>query len=75
MPGLVYLEQFRGVFLPRNVDNLTPSAQALIGKELTWLPAWIIEEGPYQGQWALQMVDPVPAPFGWAPEEDVKRDA
>ncbi len=78
-PGENRLEQFDrviGLFKPRNTADLIPGAAAYIGWRFLFQAAWIIEEGPYVGEWALQIVlvsmgAPLP-PFAWLAESDVE---
>jgi hypothetical protein len=68
------LEQYmtvRGTFRPKRTDDLRPAAREYVGKRLLWNVAWKIEDGPYEGQWALTPCADA-AGFGWAPEEDVE---
>jgi hypothetical protein len=68
------LQQFDFVlatFRPTRHDDLQPGAAEWIGERCKWQAAWIIESGPYTGQWAMS-VDPhrtVPraTSFAWAP--------
>lgn len=65
-------DRITATFTPRRTDDLKPGAHAFIGTTIEWEVAWIIEEGPYEGEWAM-----VPAhyatrpPFAWAPSGDL----
>ena len=60
-------------YLPQKMTDLKPWAAAWIGTRMLWTAAWVIEEGPYAGQWAFiprttNDERPLnPPPFGWAP--------
>lgn len=71
-----FLDKRRAIFRPQRVDDLKNPARALIGRELCWEAVWIIEEGPYEGQWAWAPIpedeDLNPRPFmGWVPTCDL----
>lgn len=69
---LAYLESFEAVFSPRVVSDLQPGADLLVGERCEWQASWIIEDGPYAGEWACALVSPRPAPFAWVPESDLR---
>jgi hypothetical protein len=58
-------------FRPRRTDDLRAEAEPLIGWRGRWQAGWIIDEGPYAGEWHMAVVDPVPLPFAWAPSGDL----
>lgn len=58
-------------YCPKQRDDLVPGASDLIGKAAVWERAFLIEDGPYAGEWAWSLVAPRPAPFAWAPESDL----
>ena len=68
------LEQYArvwGTFSPDRRDDLVPEAADWIGCRLVWQASWLIEDGPYEGQWAMCIVrpgfmNPLP-PFAWVP--------
>jgi len=72
----------RARFSPKRIDDLIDGVIDWIGFEATWQALWIIEEGPYKGQWAMG-VEPKEAtrlleeglilPFAWVPECDLER--
>jgi hypothetical protein len=61
----------RGEFRPRRKDNLRPWAEGLVGRVFEWEAAWVIESGPYAGEWALLPRDKTGFPYGWVPASDV----
>lgn len=65
-------QTLRGIFRPKRCDNLRAGALAHIGREIEFSVAWRIEEGPYQGQWALLAAEGLDPILGWVPEEDVE---
>jgi hypothetical protein len=69
-----YLQTFEARFEPARRDDLTPGAERLIGRQRKWQYVWLIEDGPFAGQWACALISPgKPAPFAWAPESDLRR--
>ena len=54
-------------FSPRRVDDLRDEAPAAIGLRGVFAAAWLIEEGPYRGQWAMSPNDFERFRFGWVP--------
>lgn len=40
-------------FDPKNLNTLKQSGKALIGQTLEYQAGWIIEDGPYKGDWAM----------------------
>lgn len=67
------MEQFDkvvGTFQPVQMDTLRPEAVAFIGQCITWQALWRIEDGPYEGDWAMQEVGALHFPY-WVPSRDV----
>jgi predicted RNA-binding Zn-ribbon protein involved in translation (DUF1610 family) len=60
-------DEFRATFRPRRTDDLKPNAEAHVGARYLWCASWIIEEGPYTGQWACTPMEVISPPFGWVP--------
>ena len=59
------------IFRPVKFTDLKPGVAVYIGVRLNWLPMWKIEDGPYEGQYAMMPIcDPAP-PFAWVPECDL----
>jgi len=72
------MEQFETViatFQPKVLHTLKPGCAPWIGKQGQWLASWIIEDGPYAGQWAMgiDIRDDTwrGFPAAWVPEEDL----
>lgn len=68
-------EQFdtvTAVFQPLREDDLKPEVRQHIGQTFTFQAGWVIENGQFQGQWAMMPIDPAPVHFGWAPACDLK---
>lgn len=65
-------QRVEAVFQPRETGNLVAGADALVGQRFEWMAAWVIESGPYEGEWAMQFMGPGTAPFAWAPSGDLQ---
>lgn len=67
-----------GVFEPKRTDDLQNDAAQHIGKLYTWRAMWVIEDGPYEGEWAMGVdrmrVDRFSPEikFAWVPESDIR---
>jgi hypothetical protein len=48
-------QKLTGVFRPRRIDDLKAGARPLIGKTLELKVLWEIQEGPYAGEYALDL--------------------
>jgi hypothetical protein len=60
----------RATFRPTRTDDLRPGVELWIGCRLTWQAAYIMDEGPYEGEWAMMPLDhdlPVRFPAAWVP--------
>ena len=74
--GLEQFDRFRATFEPVRTDDLTPRSVDWIGWTGVWQAAWVIEEGPYEGQFACTVYDrgpdsPQADAFAWVPECDL----
>jgi hypothetical protein len=78
------MQQFDRVvatFEPIRRDDLKAGAAEWIGRTLTWQASWIVEEGDYEGQWAMAPMPPLGAPatdwppFTWIPLCDLRIEA
>ena len=60
-------------FTPQRIDDLQDDARDHVGKVYDWCASWIIEGGPYDGQWAMapRPKDSVWPSIGWVPECDL----
>lgn len=67
-----WFEQIRGEYRPQRTDDLREGVAESIGRVSTWMAAWTIEEGPYEGQFAMMPDVHDGFPFAWAPLCDVK---
>lgn len=68
-------EKFDAAFEPVRLDDLRDDASAWFGRVLTWQRMWLIENGPYEGQWACSAYDGksfAQTPFAWVPECDLR---
>ena len=66
--------KIKGIFKPQKKETLRGEATPFIGKPLKFMAMWIIEDGPYEGQWAFQprTMDDKRVPMGWVPQEDIE---
>lgn len=55
-------QEVHAVFKPMRTDDLHQKMVPFIGKSSTFMAAWVIEDGPYKGQWAMQNLN-----FDWPP--------
>lgn len=59
-------------FQPQNLETLKPKAEPWIGWRGLWSADWIIEDGAYEGTFAMCVVSDRPRPpFVWVPEVDL----
>jgi hypothetical protein len=72
------LQQFARVtatYRPRRTDDLKTDTQRWIGYRGVWQAYWLIEDGPYAGEWAMLPdrpdVSPVPLDGYWVPSGDL----
>lgn len=63
-------DRFIATFQPQRTDDLKPGADRIIGTRCEWEAAYVIEEGPYEGQMACMPILGS-APFAWAPACDL----
>lgn len=66
-----FLEQVQATFAPARIDDLRSGLAESIGCRTTWQAAWMIEDGPYTGQWAMMPLPPGDLVVGWVPECDL----
>lgn len=78
----VVMNQFdkrKGTFKPVRSDDLAPGVAECVGMYCIWEAMWIIEEGQFEGQWAMapriDVVDTPNVPFAWVPECDIDFDS
>lgn len=64
-------DKFSGVFRPKALDTLKPDVVQHIGKTIHVHAGWVVEEGPYAGQWAF-VVEDRDICIGWVPREDIE---
>ena len=64
---LQYLDYVEATYDPLICDDLTPRARESIGERGQFCVGWLIEEGRYEGNWALSPREFERFPFGWAP--------
>lgn len=74
MPSIY--QKVRAIFQPVRTDDLIPSALPLIGKEGVFMASYILDEGPYVGQFAMGIEDRTGEwsrfMAAWVPESDLK---
>lgn len=64
-------KKYIAIYNPKNLETLRPEMTELIGQKATFKPLWIIEDGPFVGQWAFEVV-PEWSKFNyWIPEIDL----
>jgi hypothetical protein len=73
---LEQFEHYRAEFQPRSTDNLVPGAERWVGRYGEWIAAWNIEDGEYQGEWAMEwrcavLTKADRPPFAWVPSGDL----
>lgn len=75
MSELQRFEKVTAHFTPKRLDDLKMGARQFIGEIAEFRALWIIEEGPYEGQWAMEVPREWDArsngEFVWAPECDL----
>ena len=62
-------------FSPPRTDDLRHEAEVCVGKRYQWMADWLVEEGPYEGQWAMTPYPLAPMDdrkFAWVPESDLR---
>ena len=66
--------KIKGIFKPKNKETLLDDAIPFVGKPLKFVAMWILDDGPYEGQWAFQprTMDDKRVPMGWVPQEDIE---
>ena len=67
--ALAQFDRFIATFEPGRSDDLKLKAIPMIGQRCEWEAAYVIEEGPYEGQMACMPV--LDALFAWAPACDL----
>jgi hypothetical protein len=58
-------------FRPRRLDDLRSGVSGWIGSRWLWRADWIIDEGPYAGEWHMTSLS-TPSPLFWAPSGDLE---
>lgn len=68
-------KEYKGVFNPGSTDDLQGDAKDFIGVTCLWQPMWVIEDGAYEGDWAMMQVAPeedwLKSLSRWVPERDI----
>ena len=65
-------QKVKATFSPRRVDDLRDGAESCIGLTTTWTASWVIEDGDYEGEWAMTPPYDLNAPFAWVPSGDLR---
>lgn len=63
-------DRILATFQPTRADDLHNGAREYVGWRGAWEAQWVIEDGPYAGQWAMLPVDRSVS-FGWVPLADL----
>ena len=63
-------DKVTAIFSPTKVDDLVEGMDTFIGKSGEFTAAYILENGVYEGQFAMQT--PICWPCAWVPEADLK---
>ena len=48
-----HFDVIEAVYAPLRTDDLSPGSSEYNGRIAEWQAVWIIEGGPYDGQWAM----------------------
>ena len=68
-----YLKLVMAYFKPKNTQTLKKETIGMIGQIGIFQYGWIVEEGTYTGQWAMNpLTPPMLHTFTWCPEEDLE---
>lgn len=73
-PDLNRYDVIEATFKPRRSDDLKPGSEEWIGRRLTWIAGWEIEDGDYVGEFACSLHGAAPEPhppFVWVPSGDL----
>lgn len=73
MKKLQQFDKAIATFTPVRTDDLQPDALLWAGVTTEWSAGWIIDEGPYSGQFAMIPWKILPGlpPMGWVPDCDL----
>lgn len=58
-------------FRPTRENDLAPGAAEWIGRRMRWQAMYVIEYGPFMGDWLMMPTLPPFPPFAWAPSSDL----
>jgi len=61
-------------FNPKRIDDLVDGASEFIGLILIWQASWVIEDGQFEGEWAMAVIGNLRdiVPFAWVPLSDLE---
>ena len=65
-------DEIDATFKPKRGDDLQEGVRGFVGRRFRWRAAWMIEEGPYAGQFAWLPLDNDARVIGWVPTEDLE---
>jgi hypothetical protein len=54
---MIQYDRVLATFQPVRTDDLQPGVAAWIGRRLPWCAVFVVESGPYEGQWAMGPLD------------------
>lgn len=67
-------QRIHATFEPVNTSTLREGAEKFIGHYGEWYAGWVLEDGDYEGDWAMIPTYDNPFEFGWVPLCDLKVD-
>lgn len=67
-----WLRRYSAAFRPRRTDDLKPGLADQIGRHHVWTAGWLIDDEPYEGQWAMTTDPGSDFPYAWVPQEDLE---
>lgn len=62
-------KKVKAIFNPKRKDDLQEHSKNCTGNVCEFIASWIIEDGPYKGQWAMV---PTTGYLGWCPLCDLE---
>jgi hypothetical protein len=66
-PKLQQFDMVEATFRPTRLDDLKPEVKGKVGERGIFQAVWIVEDGHYEGQWAMSPQDFNHWQFVWTP--------